>query len=393
MKPMARALWLLSAGAVVGLVALATLGPPVVVASTQGASEGATDALEPAAGPDEPGRPGGLATAPRGPRRPSAEATPPAASQRARAAMAAALAGPPGPHIVFVAVDAIRQGELGAGLVACFRTMAAPDATMSRDKLGLDLAEAIDRVGVSGDLAAMTGRFAGARWDTVTGKPARPYGQNGKLYGDDQGETFAVWGDEVVLVGPNVAAVQGAIDRIEGRAPQGPAPQVSGGGEVRGSTTADEALEPFLAHSEARSEVRDALRAADLRADFHLTVVDGGLQVSVRVHAPPPATGPASDPVGPGAPVGAAEPPLDAEEIIDATGNVIEAGLKTLREGKTDGDTFVPEWMTEAIRRTRLSRDGAALELQIDVPATDMRALLSTCGRAAPGAPETLGED
>lgn len=378
MNVLGRMLWIACALAAVALVGLALSGPPEVAASTPPPAvaidepdDGADDAPDrtPASAPASDGntRPAGSA---------SGSATNAAsAGATARAALARALSTDEAAEYALVSVDALRRGDLGPSLMACVRGLVPGEGVASGEKFGVDMLTALDHVGVNGDLAAMTGRFAGARWDTLSGATARPYGREARIFGEGEGEVVGVWRDQVVVVGRGVAAVQSALDRIEGRAAPGraaPAFARSGGGELRGAAAAASLVEPLSSFSDPGGGLRDALRAAGVLADYHVSVVNGGLQISVALHAPDPAVKPA-EPAGPD------DVPVEPADALDAAEGVLKAGVAALQSPAPEVAASLPPFVGEILGGTRVQRTAEGLTLEMDVPASALQALFDQC--------------
>jgi hypothetical protein len=386
MNVLARTLWLACGLAAVALVGLVLSGPPEVAASTPppaGAGSEPDDDPEGAdLSPDDApsDETTGHAPRPAAPRSASASAS-------ARAALARALATDTADEYALVSVDALRRGDLGPSLLACVRGVMPGEAVASGDKFGVDMLTALDHVGINGDLAAMTGRFGGARWEVLSGATPRPYGREARIFGEGEGEIVGVWRDEVVVVGRGVAAVQAALDRIEGRAPPGraaPAFTRSGGGELRGAVAAQSLIEPLSSFGDPGGGLRDALRAAGVVADYHVSVVNGGLQISVSLHAPGPATR-AAEPAEPD------EIPVEPEDALDAAEGVLKASVAALQSPAPEVAAGLPPFVGEILGGTRVQRTADGLSLEMDVPASALRALFAQC--EALRSPPALIED
>lgn len=376
MNVLGRFLWFACALAAVALVELALSGPPEVAASTPSPVAALAD---PEASPDEApgdevpaGDPGEFAP-------PAAQPGPTtrAASERAtaRAALARALSTDEASEYALISVDALRRGDLGPSLMACVRGLMPGEAVASGEKFGVDMLTALDHVGVNGDLAAMTGRFSGAHWDTLSGATARPYGREARIFGEGEGEVLGVWRDQVVVVGRGVAAVQSALDRIEGRAAPGraaPAFARGGGGELRGVVAAHSLVEPLSSFSDPVGGLRDALRAAGVLADYRVSVVNGGLQISLALRAPGPGAKPA-EPAGPD------EVPVEPADALDAAEGVLKAGVAALQSPTPEVAAGLPPFVGEILGGTRVQRTADGVTLEMDVPASALRALFDQC--------------
>ena len=377
MNVLGRILWLACALAAVALVGLALSGPPEVAASTPPPAGALVD---PEANPDEvdPGAESPTADpgeTPAPAAQPGSKAQ--AASERAtaRAALARALSTDEAAEYALISVDALRRGDLGPNLMACARGLMPGEAVASGEKFGVDMLTALDHVGVNGDLAAMTGRFSGAHWDTLSGATARPYGREARIFGEGEGEILGVWRDQVVVVGRGVAAVQAALDRIEGRAAPGraaPAFARGGGGELRGVVAADALVEPLSSFSDPGGGLREAQRASGVVADNHVSVVNGGLQISLALHAPGPGAKPA-EPAGPD------DVPVEPADALDAAEGVLKAGVAALQSPAPEVAAGLPPFVGEILGGTRIQRTADGVTLEMDVPASALRALFDQC--------------
>jgi len=122
-------------------------------------------------------------------------------------------------------------------------------------------------------MLVVTGNFGAVRWDQLHGPSPTPYGQQGRLYGEEgvngaPGQVVGAWGSGMML-GGTADQVKTALDRVEGR------------GDVE---------TPPIDPGEAYGEVYGNLGAADLadwlpepvRAQGGLAADRVGLHVDAR---------------------------------------------------------------------------------------------------------------
>ncbi len=120
-----------------------------------------------------------------------------------------------------------RKTEIGEYVLSCLG-----DTPMREldEKLGVDIAERIDRFAVQENAAVFTGDFTGANFSRlVDGAKPTEYGDRAQLYDSGAADgVLAVWDEQVVIVGPNLNAVEAAVDRLEGRNPGSKLPVLPG---------------------------------------------------------------------------------------------------------------------------------------------------------------------
>ncbi|HSO00354.1 MAG TPA: hypothetical protein VLS89_18805, partial [Candidatus Nanopelagicales bacterium] len=86
---------------------------------------------------------------------------------------------------------------------------------------------------------------------------------------DEGAEAFATWGDELLLAAPDPAALEAALDRLEGRAPL-PEPSIpdwAAYGDMYGVLSPDDLADML---PEDQSELAARLRQAVQRVEVHL---------------------------------------------------------------------------------------------------------------------------
>ncbi len=176
------------------------------------------------------------------PGRPSVPDDEPEPSALPADALERAVLQPGGGGAVFVELNAIRHSELAEKILRCRGAELGEGMRALTEQLGVDPERDIDRVAVSRDVFAVTGFFEDLRLPEQLGE-GRALGESGRLYeipiegGDpDAAEYLAVVGDNLVLASSDEASLQGALDRLEGRAEVGAPPVFEGdSGEIYGS--------------------------------------------------------------------------------------------------------------------------------------------------------------
>jgi hypothetical protein len=171
-----------------------------------------TLALPPAAGPVAP-----VAIAPDG----GEDEAPP----RRDPLLVALAAGPEAPAVVLEA-NALRHSRLGELVVGCLLRRDPELFRALEAETGIDVLKDVDRVGLSGETAIVSGFFDRARWDELERMGMRPeaYGDGATLWsegGSTPGAVLATWGGGLVLVGPP-ADVRRSLDQLAGRVPVPP---------------------------------------------------------------------------------------------------------------------------------------------------------------------------
>jgi len=262
--------------------------------------------------------------------------------------------------VAYFDVNVIRDTAVGEAILDCLGESELRDIEMLQEKLGVNVVEAVDRVAVTeGETAVISGDFAGGRWaaldEDLTG---RPYGDAAVLYAPPEPgsstEVFAVWNDELLITGRGVAAVEAAVDRIDGRAPLGASalPPDARDGEISGRGPATGLLDVLPLPWESRRALLELLRAANLTAEYDL-YIDRDVRVAVRLSGADP----------------------DAVRLAEEG---LTAALEILREGppSTDGRAA----LRGVLGGAHLERNGADLELGFTVPIEAVRAIVGRCG-------------
>jgi hypothetical protein len=198
------------------------------------------------------------------------------APERPRDPVLAALAPAAKQAFVFEAA-AIRDSPLGAIFLRCaIRSDGLGELEKLKQKHGVDVMRDVDRVAMSDQTFIVSGSFGQARWaDAFDGASSRTYGSDGVIYesppaGAQTRPVFATWGRGMLLVAPDAASVEQALDRLEGRAPTAKPPIASGDayGEAYGVLSWSELAELFPADFAAK------VRAVSPRMEVHVDARD-----------------------------------------------------------------------------------------------------------------------
>ncbi len=181
---------------------------------------------------------------------------------------------------VVLEANALRHSAIGSRLVECWSLESTSDLDLVR-RMGVDLLEDVDRIAVSDELMVVSGHFAEARWsELLPGSRAERRGDATFL--ESASETHvAVWGKDLVLVSKDRAALEAAIDRLEGRAPAATRlGEEHTFGEIYGQLAPSEVAD-LLPESLAR--VRDTVVRAVSSVELHADAMhDLGLQATLR---------------------------------------------------------------------------------------------------------------
>jgi hypothetical protein len=259
--------------------------------------------------------------------------------------------------VLFIEANAIRHSPIIEKLLRCKQTAGGGKGlTQLSEAFGIDLTEAIDRIGVTGGAMVVSGFFSKLKLPEALGS-GTPYGDRAVLYeAKDKGSEptyFAQVGDELLLTG-NRADVLAAIDRAEGRAAAGaPLPERLSSSEVYG-TVDHRFIQRLLSQSTDPQTKRFAqlIQSATLRMS-----VDEAVATSIDVTATDPAS---------------------AEDLAKAT----SAAFAVLRQDAAQsGDSELAQLLEQA----RAQSDGQGMvNLDLAMPG---EVLLKIMGCAADGNP------
>ncbi len=198
-----------------------------------------------------------------GPRLPVPSAALPRLGTPGGTALQRAVAAP-GKGFALFEFGAIRHSELARKMMRCREQQFNQRLAEARDRLGIDLTEDIEQIGMSGDVMAVGGRLGGLELPGVEG-PGERYGDEGRLFElplekpvaqgavspsatepaaqpstdeSPKGAWLARVGDELLLFGDSKEDLQHAIDRAEGREPAADPPP--GAADVSAMLSADD---------------------------------------------------------------------------------------------------------------------------------------------------------
>ncbi|HEY3356102.1 MAG TPA: hypothetical protein VGQ83_22810 [Polyangia bacterium] len=305
---------------------------------------------------------------PRGPqlermkqRRTLAPASAPAAGapqeERNRDPVLTALPGGKGVTAVVVEANALVASPVGRLLLNCLGAGGGGDPFAEvQAKTGIDLRRDVDRVAVFDDGFVVSGDFKQARFgEALAGAAPTKYGDRATLYDTGAGgqSAFALWGGTMVVAG-TPAAVRGAVDRLEGRAPAAtPAiPAERAFGDVYG-VVGGQLLGRLLGGDQ--SGLARQFRAAAERIELHVDAAgDVALVAAVRGSAP---------------------------AQVEDLGKALGAALAVARvQAQASGDTNLAELLDFA----RVVPEGASFTMELALPQAYLEKRLAECGRREP---------
>jgi hypothetical protein len=269
---------------------------------------------------------------------------------------------------VLIEANALRNSPVGQLALDCFlRTREEGEDNpiqKLRDEANVDVLRDLDRVAIMDEGVVVTGHFAHARWGNLVKDEARPrsygakatiyepedrIGRDGRRYPRPNAEHVTTWGDNLLYVGTGVENTRRIMDTLEGREPV-PAPALTPDqmhGDVYGVISAKHVAEllPFNQKDlvEVLPEVMKELElhvdaARDVRVTAELKGVD----------------------------------PARADELAA----MIEAGLVLARMKETRKGNHLAVMVLE---RVRLTRNGAQLRLEAEVPLAMLEQELAWC--------------
>jgi hypothetical protein len=205
-----------------------------------------------------------------------------------------ALPTTPGKSAVVFEASALKNSPVGELWMNCMLSQRDREQLKRlKEQYGVDPLEDVDRLAVSSErVGILSGDFAKARLDQLSGKQ-RAYGQKGKIYEDEGGgsRAFAVWGEEMVLFGREVEALEAALDRLEDRGKAAPPviPAWASYGDVYGVLSAADLADML---PEDQREIAERLRGAVENVELH---VDASDDVAIVADVAGPDQGQVSD--------------------------------------------------------------------------------------------------
>lgn len=184
-----------------------------------------------------------------------------------------ALPSEPGRSMVVFEASALRSSPFGRHLLDCLLSEREYEEIQRFERdYGLDLLDGVERVGVTGGVAAIAGDFERTQWEKLAADTyPRSYGDKATIYepigAGSQG--FAAWNGELVMIAEDTALLEEAIDRLEGRAPPAPPaiPEWASYGEIYG-VIATEQIADLLPPDQR--PIADRLRRAAEQIELHV---------------------------------------------------------------------------------------------------------------------------
>jgi hypothetical protein len=213
------------------------------------------------------------------------------APQRPRDPVLAALPRDRSRTAVVFEANALTNSPVGELLLACIRHDAQEDPLEEfKRQSGIDVLKDLDRVAVSKNALLLSGHFAGADWDQIgEHMTASRHGDKATLYepvrrddGSPARKAFARWDNQLIILGDTTDDLRQAVDRIEGRAPEGPQAidEQSTYGEVYGVLGTD-ILNEIVGQDQP--ELARRIQDAVSRVELHVTAMnDVGMVASVN---------------------------------------------------------------------------------------------------------------
>ncbi len=211
----------------------------------------------------------------------------------------------PGTGAMVIEANAIRHSPAAEMLLRCMNEMQKNDLEEVVRETGIDPLEDVDRIAVGPDRTTIISGYFD-KLDTSLLGPASPYGDHGAIHTSGGGEVIGRWNDELLIMAPDEAGVQAAIDRLESRGPavEPPVDESESYGEAYGHVTPEllarvlpdtEGLEEKLTavakdielHVDASSDVAlvAEVRGEDTRGLEDLGLMIGGALAVARIRA------------------------------------------------------------------------------------------------------------
>ncbi|EYF01212.1 hypothetical protein [Chondromyces apiculatus] len=241
-------------------------------------------------------------------------------------------------------VDDLKTSPIGQIWMDCLLARENQRRDRLEDQLGLDFFEDVERVAFSTERVAVLGLGADTPAIAPRGMTATPHGDRGQIYTRDdegRGPLIATWGDDMVLVSPDRASLEAALDRLGGKTPpEKPLiPSEASYGDIYGMLSPDDAAD-LLPPEQAELAAR--LREAVSKVEIH---VDASEDVALVANVDGP----------------------DAESVSDLAKS-LGAALAVARAASSDeGDDRLAGLLDYASVRPRDGRFSLDLALPIDV--------------------------
>jgi hypothetical protein len=284
---------------------------------------------------------------------------------RPRDPLLAALPRGPGRTAVVIEANALRHSPIGELLLDCMMRDGGKQLDEIRKRSGVDPLQDLDRLVITDEGMMLSGNFGNAKFQEMMGDAvSADYGEGARVYEpgestvtrpDGTTETrrresaVGIWNNQLFMVGKTPDEVKAAIDRVEGRGPDGPSviPEGSTYGEMYGVLSVEQIaklLPPEQA--ELAQRLRDVAQNVELHVDASSDVA---LVAEVR--------GPDADKV------------TDLGKSLGAALSL--ARMKAQAEGEKD--------MAQLLDFARVQPDGDTFKLEMAVPLEAIKERLAFC--------------
>ena len=258
------------------------------------------------------------------------------------------------PRVMVMEVGAILHSEVGETLLPCLDEHVQRDIETLKQRAGLDIFDMVDRMGVGHHVAVVSGHFADVRWERAgSGFEGRAYGDEAMVYTRiDLGPPFAVWRDQLVLLG-KIDAIEAAIDRVEGRTAPLDTALPRPAGEMYGTVNVADLIEVLPLPSEVHGPLRSMLSDAGLGARVHAFVGDA-LRIRVEV-----------------------DDASDDADAIRIVSEAVRAAVDAIKGGAAPADKREP--FADILKGIRINDTEDGLSLEFEAEPDALRALFGAC--------------
>ncbi len=188
---------------------------------------------------------------------------------RPRDPLLAAFPGGEGGVAVVGELNSLRHSPAGEMLLSCLGERGWDEIEKFQNEIGINPLEDLDRFGLAGETAYLTGDFEGVDWERLMkGSSPIHWGEQGEVY-ERNHETIGVWNDEMVIFGKTREEVTDALDRLEGRKEAGSATlsEQQTYGDIYGVVGA-EAIVRLLKNDQ--DEISEKIREVAEQVTFHV---------------------------------------------------------------------------------------------------------------------------
>ncbi len=292
------------------------------------------------------------------PRPPGGPGEPP----RKRDPLLSALPPDASKGVVVFEANALRHSRLGELFLGCLDE-GGRTAIEGLRRIGVDPLKDIDRVAVMPDGVAVSGFFDRVRWDQVfEGAAGASRGGEGIVYrwpGPPEGDGMAaaVWRNQLLLMGKDPAAVETALDRVEGRASvRPPLAEEASYGEVYG-VLPGKVLEDLVPSEDGSGELARRLAEVARRVELHADAMND-VSLTAKVSGDDRAA---------------------LEDLAKALGAALALGRA---KAQASGDRT----LVELLEHARVARGEEGFSLELALPAETLERWFAGC-RARGGSP------